>query len=890
MKIKFYAYARMAALVAIIFCSGTNVLKAQIITTIAGIGNADGYQAANVGIGYVYGIASDKAGNLYFTSDGANGGAIRKVLASNGKLSSVAVSTFKDSTGFGYDLGGLTVDSIGNIFFADRYRYRIRKISVSGVVTTIAGNGSYGDTGDSGLATQAQLKDPYGVAIDAKGNIFIADNYKIRKVDKNGIITTVVGGGSDTWAEGGVATNVGGYNYNQTLAIDSKGCIYTTAFSSVYKVDTAGIIHLVAGDINATSIGDGGLAKNAQLSDQLAINIDAKDNLFITDYRNHRIRKVDTLGIISTVAGNGINAPATDGTIASQNSIGLSGLWDAEGKVAFGRANDFYFVEAYDTLLYSSQGSNDYGITHFRIKHVGSTGVVGTAAGNGTSALNGENIAATQAQVSGWGLATDNKGNIYYAASNDSRIRKINTSGIVATYAGNGLQGLSGDGGQALKAPLEDPESIATDSSGNLFICDQGLSRIRKVAANGIITTIAGIDSNWNGGFNGDSILAVNARLNYPSGISIDAAGNVYFVDQNNHRIRKINTKGIITTIAGNGQRGHAGDGGLAINAQIGSPFATAIDKKGNLYFSDPDTNIIRKVDTKGIITTIAGNGNIGYSGDGGMAKFALLSAPAGLAIAPNGVLFFADAYNNVIRKIDSLGIITTVVGKGGTGFSGDGGLAKNAQLNLPISIALDNAGNLIISDYGNYRIRKVTPAPLPLMLLSFTAKAANYAIQTEWQTTTETNTSHFKVEHSIDGKGFTTIGTVAAIGSGANSYAFTDNNPADGTNYYRLQMVDKDGSFSYSKLVAVVLTTHYSPLTISPNPAKDFTTISFTQSVDKATIAVYNMSGKVVITQMLSGVTNAYKLNTQSLSNGVYVLKVTTGTGSYNEKLLINK
>jgi sugar lactone lactonase YvrE len=291
--------------------------------------------------------------------------------------------------------------------------------------------------------------------------------------------------------------------------------------------------------------------------------------------------------------------------------------------------------------------------------------------------------------------------------------------GIITTVAGTGgacsppCSGFSGDGGPATSASLYIPQGVAVDASGNLFVTDTGNNRIRKVAApSGIITTVAGDGPSCSsfsciGGFSGDGGPATSATLNYPAGIAVDASGNLFFADSQNNRIRKVSASGIITTIAGNGTQGFSGDGGPAAAAALNNPLGVAVDASGNLFFADSQNNRIRKVSASGIITTVAGNGPAGssggFSGDGGPATSAALYYPYGVAIGASGNIFIADTFNGRIRKVSaSSGIISTVAGNGTLGFSGDGGPATSAALPGPYGVAVDVAGNLFISSGPN--------------------------------------------------------------------------------------------------------------------------------------------------------------------------------------------
>jgi len=275
-------------------------------------------------------------------------------------------------------------------------------------------------------------------------------------------------------------------------------------------------------------------------------------------------------------------------------------------------------------------------------------------------------------------------------------------SAIITTVAGNGKGNYSGDGGAATNASLS-CFSVAVDGSGNLFVADGNNNRIRKVDTNGVITTLAGSGTP---GHLGDGGAATNANLYQPTGVVVDGSGNLFIADHFHYLIRKVDTNGIITTVAGGGHNG-LGDGGAATNASLYQPSGVAVDALGNLFIADDYNSRIRKVDTNGIITTVAGNGTLSYCGDGGAATNACLNWPVGVTIDAFDNLFIADEFNNRVRKVDTNGIITTVAGGGHNGF-GDGDAATNAYFNLPYGVAVDASGNLLIADSINSRIRKV--------------------------------------------------------------------------------------------------------------------------------------------------------------------------------------
>lgn len=284
--------------------------------------------------------------------------------------------------------------------------------------------------------------------------------------------------------------------------------------------------------------------------------------------------------------------------------------------------------------------------------------------------------------------------------------------GIIRTVAGTGANDFAGDGGQAQNADINFPEAVSVDSVGNIYIVDSANNRIRMIAAqggvtgDGIISTFAG---NGNAGSTGDGGKATSATLNRPYGIAIDSSDNVYVGELQGFRVRKITQQGIITTVAGTGVQGYGGDGGQAINAQLGKVTSVAIDPNGNLLIADSSNNRVRRVTPAGVISTIAGNGSTGATGDGGLATNATITSPTGVAADARGNVYIASAPLGKVRKVDVTGLITLFAGAGPAGYSGDGGAATSATLNSPYSVATDAAGNVYISDTNNSVIRKVT-------------------------------------------------------------------------------------------------------------------------------------------------------------------------------------
>ena len=339
------------------------------------------------------------------------------------------------------------------------------------------------------------------------------------------------------------------------------------------------------------------------------------------------------------------------------------------------------------------------------------TGTIATIAGTGSASYSGDGASAKLAALNvAVDVSADRAGNLFIADQFNHRIRKIAPDGTITTVAGTGAPGFSGDGGPAVSAQINTPTGVFADTTGNLYIADVGNQRIRKVDTSGVITTLAG---NGAKGYGGDGGPATGASFYNCVRVVVDPSGNVLVADQSNHRVRIITPAGIITTFAGNGvgtpaTGAFSGDGGPAASASLNNPTALAINASGVVYIADQFNQRIRKVTTDGIITTIAGNGNPGFAGEGGPALSASLNYPGGITADAAGNLYFNDDLNYRTRRIATDGTITTVAGNGTPGFSGDGGPATAAALNGNFGITIDPSGNLYIADSTNNRIREV--------------------------------------------------------------------------------------------------------------------------------------------------------------------------------------
>lgn len=589
---------------------------------------------------------------------------------------------------------GIAFDAAGNAYVAQEDENRIRKISPSGTITTFAGNGTYGFKGDGGPASAAALAGPRGVVVDAAGNVYFSDSFnnRVRKIDANGVISTIAGNGQDNSSgDGGPATSAG-LRQPYGLAFDASGNLYVAEVRGhrIRKITPSGIIWTLAGTGSAGFAGDGGPAVAAKMNQPNGVATDSLGNVYLSDTLNNRIRRVSPDGNIATVTGGsgsgyptpqgipaasalislpyGIASDADDNIYIADNACAIDKL-TPDGmiyKIAGGEGwciTDGDGGPAVDAEIYGPEGiavraNGDLYFTDngsFIVRKI-SGGIIDTVAGLGN--FHGDGGPATQAIMSFTrGLAIGNSGEIYVTdAWVNGRVRKVGANGIISTVAGTGAMTWDGDGGPATEATIYYPWGVKQDAAGNLYIVDYIANQVRKVAPNGIISTVAGDGI----GYDGDGGPAVSARMRRPTRIAVDAAGNLYIADYGNNRVRKVGTDGIITTVAGNGTASFGGDGGPAAAASIWGPMALAFDAAGNLYIGDYGNNRIRRVGTDGIISTVAGNGLFGPAGDGGPATQAALTGPTGIAFDSQGAMYIVG---ETLRKVAPDGTISTVPG-----------------------------------------------------------------------------------------------------------------------------------------------------------------------------------------------------------------------------------
>jgi trimeric autotransporter adhesin len=580
---------------------------------------------------------------------------------------------------------GIAVDGQGNLYIADTSNQRVRKVDTNGIITTVAGNGNAGFAGDGGPAIAAQLSAPWSVAVDGSGTLYIADsgNNRIRKITSNGVISTYAGNGAGKFSGDGAAVS-SSLNSPRGVYLDGTGNLYVadTSNNRIRKIGADGMLVTVVGNGQGGFAGDGGSALQAHLSNPWSVALDASGNLYIADIANYRVREVTTDGKITTIAGNGGIGFSGDGGPATQaqitpvtvavgaggtvyvadqtneriraitngtiNTIAGMGLYRYRGDGGMATAAVFNNPTnvGFDAQgnLYLTDQEND------AIRIIQPGGTIGTFAGTGAAGETGNGGPAKSATLyAPWGLGLDTNGNVYFTEAYTNYVRKVDTSGTITRIAGTGAGGSTGDNGPAAQAQVAGPRSVASDLSGNIYIAEDGSSRVRKISPSGVITTVAG---NGTAGFAGDEGPAVSAQLDHPASVAVDSAGNLYIADFNNQRVRKVTTDGKIHTVAGNGNHGSSGDGGLATAAQLNVPVSVAVDNKGNLYIGEHEGHRVRKVTPNGTISTVAGNGILGFSGDGGAATSASISQPYGLTVDGSGNLFIADMINGRIREV----------------------------------------------------------------------------------------------------------------------------------------------------------------------------------------------------------------------------------------------
>ena len=595
--------------------------------------------------------------------------------------SPVLLGVFGSADGTGsaarfYFPNGVAVDSAGNVYVADTTNATIRKITPAGVVSTLAGlagvNGSANGTGSA-----ARFFNPYGVAVDSAGNVYVADtsNQTIRKITPAGVVSTLAGSPGVVGSADGTGS-AARFNYPNSLAVDSAGNVYVadTQNSTIRKITPAGVVSTFAGSPGVTGSADG-TGSAALFHFPYGVTVDSAGNIFVADSTNSTIRKITPARVVSTLAGS----PGIEG---SADGTGSAAQFNNPYGVAVTSAGNVFVADTYNLT----------------IRKVTSAGVVSTVAGSvGFSGSDdGAGIAAKFFYP--YGVVVNSAGTVYVADTNNSTIRKITTAGVVSTFAGSpGVIGSANGTGSA--AQFNNPSGVAVDSAGNVFVADTNNQTIRKITSAGVVTTFAGSP----GAVGSADGTGGAARFNSPNGVAADSAGNVFVADTSNQTIRKITPAGVVSTFAGSpGVVGSANGTGAA--ARFSSPYGVAVDSAGNVYVADSGNATIRKITPAAVVSTLAGSPGATGSADG-TGSAARFDFSTGVAVDSAGNVYVMDSNNFLIRKITAGGVVTTVAGLPGFGGSANG-TGSDARFSFAYGVAVDGAGNVYVADTINSAIR----------------------------------------------------------------------------------------------------------------------------------------------------------------------------------------
>ncbi len=621
--------------------------SAGAVTTLAGSGSPGSADGAGTAASFngPSGIAVDKSGNVYVADQRNN---LIRMISPAGAVTTLAGSGSAGSangTGKAASFNGpngVAVDDDGVVYVADFGNNLIRKITSAGVVTTLAGSGSVGS--DDGTGTAASFKYPNGVAVDGSGNVYVADfgNDRIRKITSAGVVTTLAGSGAAGSADG--TGSAASFYSPDGVAVGGSGNVYVadTDNNSIRKITPAGAVTTLAGRSGRGSAN--GLGTAASFYAPAGVAVDSSGDVYVVDTDNNLIRKITSAGAVATLAGSGVPGSANGtGTAASFNGSAAVAV-DASGNV------------------YEADRNNNV------IRKIASSGTVTTFAGSGSSgSVDGVGSAASFNGPTG--LAVDGSGNVYVADFGNNLIRKISSAGVVTTLAGSGFAGSANGigvpalpkgpkggsgsagatGGSGPAASFNGPAGVAVDGSGNVYVTDQRNNMIRKISPAGVVTTLAG--SGAPGSSNGSG---TSATFNGPTGVAVDASGNVYVADTDNDSIRRISPIGAVTTLAGSAVPGSSN--GIGTAASFNGPAAVAVDGSGNVYVADQRNNSIRKITPLGEVTNLEVTGSSGSANGTGAA--AALNGPAGIAVDRSGIVYVADFGNNLIWKVVPEGVL----------------------------------------------------------------------------------------------------------------------------------------------------------------------------------------------------------------------------------------
>jgi hypothetical protein len=697
------AFLRLAMLLAVLGPFATlraqsNYATPYAITTLAGYagyGSADGTGSA-ARFNYPWSVAVDGSGNVYVADQGNS--TIRRITPAG------VVTTFAGSAGiFGSADGtgsvaqfaspqSVAVDGSGNVYVADTGNDTIRKITSSGVVTTFAGTaGARGSADGTGAA--AQFASPQSVAVDGSGNVYVADtgNDTIRKITSSGVVTTLAGtAGARGSADGtGAAAR---FDYPEAVAVDGSGNVYVADSDNctIRRITSAGVVTTFAGTANDPGSADG-TGGAAQFSYPQGVAADGAGNVYVADSNNQTIRRITPAGVVTTLAGS-VRIPGPDDGTAN------AARFDSPNGLAVDGAGNVYVADTYSQT----------------IRKVTPAGVVTTLAGTASSGRGSADGTGRAAQFdSPDSVAVDGSGNVYVADGDSATIRKITPAGVVTTFAGTAGNFGHADG-MGSAAQFLQPQGVAVDGEGNVYVADHNNCTIRKITPAGMVTTLAGSAVPVGINYGSADGTGSAARFNGPSSLAVDGAGNVYVADTGNYTIRKITPARIVTTLAGTaGTQGSTdGTGGAA---SFRYPQGVAVDASGNVYVADTYNSTIRKITPAGVVTTLAGTPSTFGSADG-TGSAARFADTLGVAVDRSGNIYVADG-NSTIRRITPAGTVTTLAGAAGSQGCADG-TGSAAQFSSPYGVAVDSSGNIYVADTNNNTIRRGVLAEAPQIVM----------------------------------------------------------------------------------------------------------------------------------------------------------------------------
>lgn len=687
---------------AALLLAGLVPASAQVIVTIAGRNAppaADGTPALQVPFQSGF-PAIDSRGNLLVPD--MDGHVVYR-MTPLGSSEVVAGSGFPGFSGDGGDATKASLNAPsgawegpdGSLYITEFSGHRVRKVDPNGIISTLAGNGFGGFFGDGVDSRQAQVSRPGPGTMTPEGDIIFSDsgNNLVRKISRSGIITTVAGNpaGGPFGAEGIPATQAT-LNWPVGLAYDTTGnLLIADRFNQVIRsVTPGGNIRTFAGSPNSPGFIDNVPASRALLYEPMQMARDPLGRLVFLDKLNFRIRRIDNQNAVSTIAGTGAIGYSNDGSPPLQTVL------DAPEGMTVDGSNRVYIAEERRIRRFSGSSANQ---------------PVETVAGLGRAVFPSNGSPALTADIKlPQGVTVDNQGRVIVASTEAHTIFRVNLDGSTTRLAGNGIRGYTGDGGPAVHALLWAPRGMTVAEDDSILFCDTNNNVVRRIAPDGTITTIAG---NGVGTPPVEGAPATQSGMQFPHDVAIHPiTGEIYISVTFHHMIFRIDGQGILRRVAGTGVLGFDGDG-PALEKMLNYPKFMDFDSSGNLYIADDFNHRIRRISPNGLITTLAGTGEFTSLGDGGPATQASLRSPWGVAVAANGDIYVSEANGHVVRKFAPGGIISTVAGVRDPGLTGDGGPAVEARLNNPSDLAIDQAGNILIPDRFNNRIRAIlTQAP----------------------------------------------------------------------------------------------------------------------------------------------------------------------------------